>query len=158
MPHTADHLARLFRDSGAWSDLEQWFVDYSLSNWGQIDWAVASFGRMFPSSDPGDGVVKSHFASVLTSGTSSLAICSLASQRLAAWDKDLARNVIREAAEKTTDPLQRRALALSAHAAKDERNFIRKLLRETEETRVTLDMLNDCGFRRVKAVPDFSGG
>ena len=66
--------------------------------------------------------------------------------------------MIREAAEKTTDPLQRRALALSAHAAKDERNFIRKLLRETEETRVTLDMLNDCGFRRVKAVPDFSGG
>ena len=38
---------------------------------------------------------------------------------------------------------------------KTRENFIRKLLRETEETRVTLDMLNDCGFMRVKTVPGF---
>ena len=35
MPHVADHLARLFRDSGAWRKLESWFVEYALLRLGQ---------------------------------------------------------------------------------------------------------------------------
>lgn len=31
MPHASDGLARLFRDSGLWHDLQKWFVDYEQS-------------------------------------------------------------------------------------------------------------------------------
>ncbi|MCA1703918.1 MAG: hypothetical protein LC808_11885, partial [Actinobacteria bacterium] len=34
MPHVADSLARLFRDSIHWRDMQRWYVEYATSPWG----------------------------------------------------------------------------------------------------------------------------
>jgi hypothetical protein len=45
MPHLADVLARLFRDSGKWRDLQDWYVEYAGSERGRIEWSFAQLER-----------------------------------------------------------------------------------------------------------------
>jgi hypothetical protein len=157
MPHGADALARLFRDSGAWRDLEGWYVWYQESPWGAIDWSVSQFGTMFPSSDGGGGAVQGRLAEVLIQDPS-LAVLSLCAQRLAAWDPDDARFAIRDAAERADHPLERRALALAALNAGEERALARGLLTEFEENAVTLEMMEARNFTAVNPKLDYEGG
>jgi hypothetical protein len=51
MPHAADHLARLFRHSGAWHDLDEWYEDYARGEWAMIPWSVAQLGTLFPADE-----------------------------------------------------------------------------------------------------------
>jgi Reverse transcriptase (RNA-dependent DNA polymerase) len=156
MPHCADGLARLFRDSGKWSELGDWYDEYIGSNWGRIEWSIAQFGTMFPSQADPPEQVHEFFVGVLQTSPS-VPLTALAAQRLAAWDPELARATIHEAAAKAEHPLQRRVLALAALAAGEGRTLVRSLLSEFEETAVTLAMLEDRRFRKLKLVADFEG-
>jgi hypothetical protein len=155
MPHVADHLARLFRDSSYWREMTDWYVDYQGGPWGTIDWSTAQFGTMFPASASADvGMLKEHLAQRLASVTT-LPVLSLAAQRLASWEPKLARVAIREAAKHADSPLHRRTLALAALGADEEPTYVRSLLSEFEENQVTVAMLADQNFKPPKVRSDF---
>jgi hypothetical protein len=154
MPHCADLLARLFRDSGAWRSLDEWYVNYASSQWA-AEWSIAQFGTMFSSKGSGFESVRNYLASRLTTSTAPLEIVSLAAQRLAAWDRTLALDSIREAAPKHNSPHARRALALASGNAREARFRVRQLLSEFEENQVTLSFLEDSNFKSVKPRADF---
>jgi hypothetical protein len=156
MPHASDAVARLFRDSEEWRNLKAWYVDYAQSPWGRIDWSVAQFGTMFPSNkSPGRNVAD--FLADSISTTTSQAIASLASQRLASWSPNVAKEIIREAARGADNPILRRTLALSGIKAGLRRSEVRPLLTEFRENAVTLSMLTDRNFRAPKVKRDFEG-
>jgi len=157
MPHGADHLARLFRDSQAQRDLDSWYVGYCKSDWGSVDWSKAQLGTMFPSSGPYRREVV-EFMSESIMSNAPLVLTALSAQRLASWKPETARAVFREAARTVEHPLRRRALGLASLTAGEERAFIRSLLNEYEENSVTLTMLSDRRFRKVKTKPDFDAG
>jgi hypothetical protein len=153
-----DHLARLFRDSGAWSDLQQWYVAYAKSNWGSIDWSVAQLGTMFPSKKRVAQELIDFTSEVVGSNSQSLALASVAAQRIAAWKPSEARYTIREASQDTDHPLFRRSFALAAVGAGERRDVLRSSLSEFEENRLTLLMLEDFRFSKqhVPAKADFA--
>jgi hypothetical protein len=156
MPHAADILARLFRDSDHWQELDEWFIEYAGSDWAVSEWSVAQFATMFPS----DGLVSDGTFDFLADqlvANSSVPMLAVAAQRLAAWDADEARVRIRERAETVVHPLERRVLALAATAADEEPGFARELLAEFEENSATLEMLKARRFRPVPVAPDFTG-
>lgn len=160
MPHGADALARLFRDSRKWRELPHWYVDHANSPWGTIRWSIAQLGTAFPSKLP-SGVthkdlepVRDFFVQVLDT-EAPLPLVSLAAQRLAAWDKKESRSVLRAAASGSADPHIRRVLALAATSAGEERAVVRSMLNEFEENLPTLRMLEQRRFR-VAANPDFA--
>lgn len=155
MPHGADHLSRLFRESEAWRDLDRWYLDYRSGAWASIDWSVAQLGTMFPSDTSVTGVAEA-FGEILASANSSLPVTTLAAQRLAAWDEDAARLSIREASRSADQPLERRSLALAALAAGEGRKFVKGLLNEFEDNSVTLSMLEETGFKAPKVLRDFA--
>lgn len=156
LPHVADYLSRLFRDSERWRDMQGWFLDYWNSPWAAIDWSVAQFGTMFPSEVKVQDSIRTHLGEVLTRGTS-LALIPFSVQRLAAWDPDTARGVFREAAKRANHPFERRALALAALGAGEERGFVRSLLKEFEENVITLSMLEDRNFKPQGVKKDYEG-
>jgi hypothetical protein len=160
MPHGADHLARLFRDSAAYRGLGSWYVEYAASRWGTVEWAVAQLGTMFPTKGAVDGEVREFLVETVVRRPPSLALFSLAVQRLAAWDPDEARYAVKDAASKLEHPLFRRSVALAGIAAGATRTETRKLLSEFEENRLTLRMLEEANFRKTSVRPkaDFEGG
>lgn len=158
MPQSADHVARLFRDSGVTSDLEDWYVEFCRTDWATIDWSVAQMGTMFPSkSTPSGDGLKDFFAEQLVESPS-LAMTSLAAERLTSWDHDLARQAIRDATDRADNPQIRRALALASVSVGEKRATVRKLLGEFEENAVTLQLLEETSFKKPRVEPDFSGG
>lgn len=157
MPHASDALSRLFRDSEAWRDLQQWFVKYARGSWGRIDWSVAQYGTMFPTTaQPDPGVVE--FLTEELPTTSSQALASLAAQRIATWSPPAAREAIHEASTTADNPVIRRTLALAGLTARLRRSEIREVLSEFRENQVTLSMLEDTGFKSPKVKSDFEGG
>lgn len=156
MPHASDALARLFRDSDHWRTLDDWYPAYLKSGWSAIDWSGAQFGTMYPSRDKVPDVLIDTFSVTLAAGPS-LALTALLAQRLAAWNPSMARAAIRAAIDRVGHPLQRRALGLAAIAAGEERDMIRKVLGEFEETSLTLLMLDDRGWD-IPVKSDFEGG
>jgi hypothetical protein len=151
MPHTADSLARLFRDSGEASGMSRWYLKYSKSPWGCAQWAVAQYGTMFRGAR-GNRTVMNFFVDCLAP-SNQLPLVALAAQRLSAWEKDDARVVLREAAKNSSDPHHRRVLALAGVSCGEQPATTRRILNEFEENRVTLEMLKD-GIR-PKVVADF---
>jgi hypothetical protein len=154
MPHAADHLARLFRRSGAWHDLDEWYEDYARGEWAMIPWAVAQLGTLSPVDEYYERTAN-HFAEVLSTGQAPLPLTAVAAQRPASWAPDMARAAIREAARTAQHPLVRRTLALAALASDDERPFIRGLLAEFEENAITEAMLEARSFKPPKVTRDF---
>ena len=162
MPHAADALARLFRDSEHWKELPEWYVDYAKSPWGSIRWSVAQLGTCFPSVIKGAksrksvGVVCDYFLDLIPENQP-LPLIALAARRVAAWDKDNARSCFRMAADSSDDPHTRRILALASANAGEDRAVVRRMLSEFEENQVTLKMIKDRSYR-VPATADFEGG
>lgn len=142
MPHGADHLGRLFRDSGVWSELGDWYVTYRRGDLGHLDWSFAQLGTMFPTNTQPDLAVVEQMAEEVTSSLS-LPVVALTAQRLSGWNRDLARVAIRDATRRADHPHLRRVLALAALECNEERPFLRRLLSEFEENSVTLSMLED---------------
>ncbi len=154
MPHAADALGRLFRDEERWRDLEDWYINYTGSAWGCLPWAVGQLGTMFPSGDPGKGEVARYFLERIEA-LPNLQLLALAAQRSGAWRPDEARQAIREAAKHANHPLERRVLALTALALREERAFVRSLLREFEQNDVTLQMIEARHFAPIAVTADF---
>jgi hypothetical protein len=155
MPHGADALSRMFAQSDRWRELEDWYIKYAKSSWGVFDWSIGQLGTMFPSKDAGKGSVKEYLLETVVQ-LPPLQTLALAAQRSVAWDRDRARQAIREAAKSANHPLQRRTLALAALAAAEERPFIRSLLSEFEQNDGTLRMIEDRRFRPLPVKPDFA--
>lgn len=155
MPHGADAIARLLRDSERWRDLEDWYVRHANSPWGALDWSIGHLGTMFPSSDAGTGTVAEYFANRIA-GHPTIQLLAVAAHRLGQWDPDRARQSIREAARSAEHPLDRRILALTAAGLGEERGFLRRLLGEFEQNEVTLKMLEATRFRGPRVKRDFS--
>jgi hypothetical protein len=159
MPHAADHLARLFRESEAWRDLQGWFIDLTgpEGTWATLDWSASSLARMFPGLAKGVDSISSLFEKVLQTRSVSLPFFSVALQRLAQWNPRSARELIRDVARSEANPFLRRSLALSALNAEVEASFVRRLLRELPDNQVTLDLLEAQGYAPIRVVADFQG-
>lgn len=155
MPHGADHLARLFRETEAWRDLPGWYLDYTKTDWARLEWPVALLATMFPSSERVSSLCD-HFGHLVASGSASLPLLSVAIQRLAAWDAAKARQAAQEASRTSDHPLARRSLALASIGAGQERHVVRKLLGEFEENAQTLAMLEATNWTAPKLVADFA--
>lgn len=161
MPHAADALARLFRDSDYWRELPSWFVEYSSSPWGSIEWSVAQFGTAFPSKLPLSSdkrrlrPVVERLGKMLETEPP-LPLLALGASRLAAWDPDEARPLLRGLAVSSSSPQVRRVLALALSNANEERAMLRRILGEFEENQVTAETLKTRNYR-VKTKADFDG-
>jgi len=154
MPHAADNLTRMFRASARWRDFEAWFREYAVSNWATSDWAVAHLARMFPSNErPSTTTVDFYIDHLLTSP--SLAISTVAAQRVASWRPEAARAAIRPIVQSADNPLARRAFALTLLGAGERRDYVRTLLGQFEANRVTLAMLEASDYRPVNLNADY---
>jgi len=154
MPHGADHIGRLLRDSGKWQGLTDWYLDYVSSPWGCFDWSIGQLGGMFPGSGEIPGAITQYFASVIPQHRE-LPLAAFAAHRLAAWRPNEARPVLRDAAKAAADPLERRCLVLALLQAGERRPLVRALLAEFPENRVTLRMLEDRGYRPLPVAADY---
>jgi hypothetical protein len=159
MPQGGDHLARLFRDSGHWTERQEWYVTVAR-RWRQpLPWLVGQLGTMFPSGARVNDGVTDLFADIISTGNASIALLSVAAQRLAAWAPDDGRVILRDAASREGHPLSCRSLALAALHAGETTQVVRRLLSQHEENAVILAMLEDARFRRARIPvnPDFAG-
>ena len=157
MPQGADHVARMLRELDMWGGRAAWYLDYCASPWAAMDWAPAQLATMFPANVAGPPRVADYFRQELARNPHSWPLLAVACQRLASWRPDEARDLIRELARRTSHPLERRILALSALQAGDDRPFVRRLLDEFEDNRPTLRLLESTDFRVPTLVPDFTG-
>jgi|SRR6266568_3730267 len=156
MPHAADILVPLFKSNFANEELQDWFLDYATSEWSMFEWSVAQYGRMFPSSEKPQAKIKEFFAKAVEDANSSIPMRSLACQRLAAWDPSEARAVIRSGISRVANPHARRAMALAALNAGEQRVIIKRWLDQAPENNITLQMLDHHNFRAIKVVADYA--
>lgn len=154
MPHGADHLARAFRDFEVWRTHEDWFLDYVKGPWSKVSWSLAQLGTMFPTLKSPSKKIKDQFVEFIL-GTNEFLLLALAAQRLAAWDSRVAGDLLHEAVKVADHPQARRVIGLAAAAARQESTFIRRILGEYEENRLTLDMLESRNFAPFDPAPDF---
>jgi hypothetical protein len=158
MPHVADHLGRLFRDSKRAVKMQDWFLDYCRSSWGEVEWPVAQFATMFPSerklmsSDLID-----HLADALSEDAMSLPLLALAAQRMAAWDRSLAIPSIEAAIQRVSGPLERRVLALAGLNAGVPASRVQRWLSDFPENAVTVSMLREMSYMPLEYKLDFAG-
>lgn len=155
MPQGADHLARLARDFGRWQDRQDWYLEYCLSPWACVEWAVAQLGTMFPSKITPSASIVDLFEERLSSPRS-LLMTALATQRLVAWDVARAREVLRANLAQMSAPAERRLVALAGLAAKEEKRWIRGVLAEYEENSLLLKIIEERGWKPFPAEPDFA--
>lgn len=157
MPHGADHLARLFRDSVGVADFQDWFLEYAHSPWATYEWSTANFGTAIRTSGRRPRkATRDYFAGVLADGRTSLPLFALAAQRLSHWDPDACRLAIREAVRNTTSPHHLRVAALAALASGEPRSTAKRWL-TGRENRLTLEMLEDRSYRVPSPTPDYAG-
>ena len=158
MPHAADHLGRLFRDSKRAVKLQDWFLDYHRSPWGGMEWPQAQFATMFPSDHKRiTSALRDYFAESLADSAASLPLIALTAQRLAAWNPTLARDAIENAVERVSGPLERRVLALAGLSSGASISTVRRWLSDFPENAVTLNMLEDMSFGLLPYELDFAG-
>jgi hypothetical protein len=155
-PHAADSLARLFRESGVYRDMYSWYLRYWKGDWSTTDWAIAQYGTIFPS-ERTRKPLRERYAKEIAAPGGSLALTSLAAERLASMDPDTYRAAIRAGLESADRPLIRRSLALAAVMCGEERSLVRRALREFKANQSTLDLLEETRFKAPKTVKDFSG-
>lgn len=156
LPHTADALARLFRDAGRAQSLEDWYLDYCKSPWADLKWPVAQFGTMFSSRKLAGRKVSEYLTEVVASGAGDAQLTAFAAHRLARWNPGAARVVIADAVQGTDNPLFRRVLALAGHAAGHPRTQLRRWLGELAENEVTLALLEARSFSKLPSAQDFA--
>jgi len=158
IPHAADHLGRLFRDSKRAVRLQDWFLDYQQSPWAKIEWPKAQFATMFPSENRRiTTALKDYFADSLADSAISLPMIALTAQRLAAWNPALALSAIENAVERVDGPLERRVLALAGLNSGASVPKVREWLSDFPENAVTLNMLEDMSFNSLPYEVDFAG-
>ncbi len=158
MPHVADHLGRLFRDSKRAPRMQDWFLDYCSSPWGKVEWPVAQFATMFPSDRKlmSKGVID-HLATELAENANSLPLLALAAQRLAAWNPRLAIDAIEASIPRVSGPLERRVLALAGLNAGAPAEQVQRWLNDFPENAITVSLLREMSFVPLVYELDFAG-
>jgi hypothetical protein len=156
MPHVADTWARLMQENFKRGELQDWFLDYTAGGWATHDWAISQFARMLPSSRPPRQAVREYFADAVRDSNTTIAMLSVAAQRLCAWDRAEGRDACRDAMKRAGTPHARRALALSALGVGERRATVRKWLDSDKENYATLRMLDDRSFVSPKVSPYFA--
>ena len=159
MPHAADHLARLFRDSEAWRSLVGWYVTISKQHEISLTWTVYHLGTMFPSESQPPAELASYWRDSLSAGQTPLLLVPLVTQRLAAWNPAVARPVFRAAAKLPTyeHPFALRALALAGLRAGLDATEVRRFLGRFKENDLTLRYLEWVGMKAPNVAADFGG-
>lgn len=157
MPHAADAWARLFKEAFTHGSLQDWYLQYAGSDWATHEWAVAQFGRMFPSSIKPRKALRESFANAVRDANTGLPLLAVAAQRLSSWDPDEARAACRDAYKRASTPHARRVLALSALGAGEGRTKVKSWLSADRENAPTLAMLESVGWSGPKVQPDFAG-
>lgn len=152
MPHGADKLALLFRESGLWKELAASYVGYCTSPWMGNKWPAAQLGTMFPRDEPIPEMVD-YFEAALVSGSPTLEVMAVAADRLASWDPTRARAALRERCRANCTPLEARVLALGGLDAGDDRFHIAAVLGRDRQNKPLLAMLEATNFRPPAKVP-----
>ncbi len=146
MPHVADTWGRLMQGNFKRDKLQDWFLDYTGSGWATHDWAVAQFARMLPSSCVPRQAVRDYFANAVRDSNTSIAMLSVAAQRLCVWDPSEGRAACRDAMKRAGTPHARRVLALAALGVGERKATVRKWLDADKENFTTLRMLEARSF------------
>lgn len=156
-PQGADHFSRLLRWSGAWRDLDGWYVEMARSPTGvdRLPWPIAQLGTMFPGSD-GSVPVADLFAGCLENHQMmSVDLTALTAHRLAKWSPDDARLLLRRVAADSERPMCRRIAAIALHNLGGDAAKVAQALSEFEDNRGTLAFLQATGSRKVSENADF---
>lgn len=157
MPHGADHLARLFRESIGIAEYQDWFLEYVKSPWASYEWAIANFGTALRSGGRRPRkATRDYFAAVLADGRTSLPLFALAAQRLSNWDPDGCRLALRETVRSTRSPHHLRVAAFAGIASGEPRTTVKRWL-AGPENRLSLELLEDRGFRAPSPTHDYAG-
>lgn len=156
MPHGADALALLFKGVFTQGSLQEWFMDYSSSDWASYEWSTAHFARMFPSRSKPGKALRQYAADRVDDPATTLPLLAVAAQRLAAWDRSEYRAVARSALKKTSHPQARRLIALCALNAGESRRTVTAWLRQERENDLTLRVLEDRNFTVLNPTDAFS--
>jgi hypothetical protein len=154
MPHAADHLSRLAKDLGLWTNYSDWYGKYVQSNWARFDWTKAQLATMFPSKAKVGRPVIDALATELVNKPE-LPLLAVCIQRLISWDRDTARDLIRDLAIVADHPLERRLLALGSLTLREPRQRVRDLLTAYSENQVTLQLVQGRSFRPFPVESDF---
>ncbi len=156
MPHAADAWARLFKGIFKNNSLQDWYLEYVNSNWATHEWAVAHFGRMFPSSIKPRKPLRDYFEQSIRDANTGLPLLAVAAQRMSEWDRDEARDAYREGYRRSATPHARRVLALAALRAGESRTTVKAWLSMDVENAPTLAMLESYGWNGPKVQADFA--
>jgi hypothetical protein len=151
MPHVADSLARLFKDTGRWRDLQSWFLDLWKGPFKRIPWTLGKYAEMFPRSPVPDRSVRDFLAETLAEGQLPDVVVPTVAARLVEWDPSTI-GAIQAAGARYENPFCRRALALAGLQAGAPRREATQLLREHAENRPLLLFLEDTGFRALPVI------
>lgn len=156
MPHAADSLAPLLRDTREQGDLVDWFLDYARSPWASYDWAVAQYIRMFPNDSRPPERLLEYVADQIANPRTPLVLFAICAQRLAAWDRNKARGVLTSIEREIVHPQVRRTLSLAGISSSIERHKIKRWLSGHPDNRNTLAMLEEHNFRTPKVSSHYS--
>lgn len=156
MPHAADALAALFKDVFTHASLQDWYLEHAQSSWASFEWSTAHFLRMFPSNRKPRKALRDFTAERLADPASALPLVAICAQRLAEWDPQEARAVLRAVEPVTTHPQSRRVVALTALAAGERKTTVRKWLGQHDENLPTLRMLQRVNFASPKVASTYS--
>jgi hypothetical protein len=156
MPHAADAWSRLLKEVFTNDSLQDWYLDYVGSNWATHEWAIAHFGRIFPSSVKPRKPLRDHFEEAIRDANTGLPLLAVAAQRMGAWDPDEARDAYRDGYRRSATPHARRVLALAALKAGENRTTVKGWLSMDVENSPTLAMLESFGWNGPKVQTDFA--
>lgn len=157
MPQGADHLARVFRDSGQWRELERWFLMYAMQHRLPSDWSVQAWALMFPTGASGDEIreLADFFASELQNHRLSLIALPLACRRMRDWCAEDALDILRGSAEAAQTPFEMRALAFTAVSAGIARGEVESWLAGFPECSFSARFLRHYDYMPPKLAKDF---
>lgn len=155
MPQAADALSGLFKEVFTHASLQDWYLDYAQGSWASFEWSMAHFLRMFPSNQKPRRALRDFAAGRLADPASSLPLVAACAQRLAEWDPQEGRAVMRAVEPATTHPQSRRVLALAALEAGERQTTVRRWLGQHDENLPTLRMLERTSFSPPKMSPNF---
>lgn len=150
MPHSADALTPLLKERITRGSLQDWFLEYVQSGWASVQWSVAQYLHLFPSQTRPRKALREYVARLVSDAGTSISLLAVASQRLCAWDPQEARAVFRQVAARTENPHSRRVVALAALASGERSMAVQKWLRQDDDNRVTLEMLQSRNFATQK--------
>lgn len=156
MPHAADSWSRLFKEVFTNDSLQDWYLEYVSSNWATHEWAVAHFGRIFPSSVKPRKPLRDYFEQAIRDANTGLPLLAVAAQRMSEWDRDEARDAYRDGYRRSATPHARRVLALAALKAGENRTTVKGWLSMDVENAPTLAMLESFGWNGPKVQVDFA--